>query len=209
MFRIMRKSLASIALAAGVLLLTETAAMAATVNVSIVDFAFNPATAKPKQGDTVMWTNTGAVAHTVSSYGCSGSPTNGPALFCSPTLNPNQTFSKVINVAGKYKYQCNIHTSMQGTVSAPMKASPPNGGVTTVFTITWATGGVPAGSDVPSRVSPPGGPEFVLWKDNQTAQAARFVPDMGTCVYKFRARLQNYTTGKFSGFSAAKSITVS
>src|SRR5206468_1665918 len=83
------------------------------------------------------------------------------------------------------------HTSMQGTVSAPMKASPPNGGVTTVFTITWATGGVPAGFDVQIQISRPGGPGFVLWKDNQTAQSATFVPDMGTGVYKFRARLQN------------------
>ena len=67
LLRSVRRGLAVVALGACLALVGQSAALAATVNVSIVDNAFNPSSVKPKQGDTVMWTNTGASNHTSTS----------------------------------------------------------------------------------------------------------------------------------------------
>jgi amicyanin len=62
-------------------------------------------------GTTVTWTNQDAVAHTVSS-------TSAPEAqgFDSGLLDQGQSFAFTFTVPGTYKYQCNIHPFMKGTI---------------------------------------------------------------------------------------------
>ncbi|MCO6148528.1 T9SS type A sorting domain-containing protein [Flavobacterium sp. NRK1] len=63
------------------------------------------------QGDTVMWTWTDNLPHTVSS-------TTGTETFDSGTLTGNgQTFSHVFDNVGETNYKCNIHAMMQGAIT--------------------------------------------------------------------------------------------
>lgn len=83
-------------------------AEAATVDVSVQDFAFNDATLTVNVGDTVHWTNDGAVIHTV---------TSDTALFDSGIMNPTDEFTFTFASAGTYNYVCNIHLAMTGSVT--------------------------------------------------------------------------------------------
>jgi plastocyanin len=77
--------------------------------VSVQDNTFKPGDIKVKSGDTVTFTNDGAVAHTVTA-------TDG-ADFDSGTLSPGKTFSVVASGHGKISYVCTIHPGMQGTIT--------------------------------------------------------------------------------------------
>jgi len=86
-------------------------ASAATTNVSIVDFAFQPSSINVQLGDTVIWTNNGGAPHTVTSDGGSG-PLD------SPTLNNGGTYSFTFISEGTYNYHCSFHSAtMKGTVT--------------------------------------------------------------------------------------------
>jgi plastocyanin len=75
--------------------------------VSIVDFAFQPASVEIATGGTVTWTNTGQAPHTV---------TADDGSFDSCTLSPGATFSQTFATAGTFTYHCNIHPQMTATV---------------------------------------------------------------------------------------------
>jgi plastocyanin len=186
------------------------ASPSATSNVSIVSFAFNPASVKIRLGDTVNWTNDAPhTSHTSTSDGTDSCCPNGPALWASGTLASGASFPFTFAVAGKYPYHCTIHPFMTGTVLVGMKASPSSGHLNTVFTITWAAGSIPTGFNADIQIQRPGG-AFVNWRTNQTGTAIKgtFQADAGVGTYKFRARLQKTSTGGASAFSAPKSITV-
>jgi plastocyanin len=78
------------------------------VSVSIVDLAFSSANITVNVGDTVKWTNNGAVPHTVTSAG-------GP--LDSGQLAPGETYEFTFATAGTYDYKCLNHASMTGTVN--------------------------------------------------------------------------------------------
>jgi plastocyanin len=59
-------------------------------------------------GDTVTFTNEGAIAHTVTA-------TSG-ADFDSGSLAPGATFKFTASEAGTVTYVCNFHPGMQGTI---------------------------------------------------------------------------------------------
>ncbi len=99
---------------------------ATTHTVSIVDFAFTPATLTVQAGDTVVWTNHGAVAHTV---------TADDGSFNSGTINPGQTFSHTFATATTVPYHCAFHGAAGGvgmaaritvTQPAPTTTAPPH-----------------------------------------------------------------------------------
>ncbi len=111
--------------------------LAATTNVKIVDFAFEPADVTIKVGDTVKWTNTGASTHTTTSGTTTGGVRHPDGHWDSGSLPTGQTFSHTFTKAGAYPYYCNFHfTSMVGTVTVQAAASEPPpaapGGTTTV-----------------------------------------------------------------------------
>ena len=75
--------------------------------VTIVDFAFQPASLEVTAGTTVTWTNSGAAPHTVTAD-------NG--AFDSGRLAPGASFSQTFDAAGTVTYHCEIHSQMTGTI---------------------------------------------------------------------------------------------
>ncbi len=75
--------------------------------VDIVDNAFQPATVEVASGSEVTWTNTGDATHTVTFD-------EGPD---SGDLASGDTFSETFDEAGEFAYVCEIHPTMEGTVT--------------------------------------------------------------------------------------------
>jgi|GEM_PF-6331811 len=82
-------------------------ARADSVSVSAIDLDFAPRTVTVHPGDTVVWTNAGAIPHTV---------TSAAAGFDSGLLVPGQTFAFTFTSAGTFAYVCTLHPGMAGTV---------------------------------------------------------------------------------------------
>ncbi len=77
--------------------------------VSIVDFAFNPASTTVKVGDSVTWTNNGQAPHTATADG---------GAFDTGILNNGQSGTATFSSAGTFKYFCAVHPEMRGTITA-------------------------------------------------------------------------------------------
>jgi plastocyanin len=75
--------------------------------VSVADFTFDPAETKVAAGTKVTWNNEDPAPHTV---------TEVDGGFDSGTLDPGDSFSFTFEKAGTYRYRCNIHPEMEGTV---------------------------------------------------------------------------------------------
>ncbi len=78
------------------------------VSINIINFTFDPATIKIKNGTKVTWINNDKVPHTVTS--------DSGNLLNSPTLSPGQSFSFVFNGITTENYHCNFHKMMKGTI---------------------------------------------------------------------------------------------
>jgi len=76
-----------------------------TSNVSIKNFAFNPATLTIQKGTTVIWTNEDSVNHQIKSN-----------TFNSNPLNQGSSFEFKFDQTGTYDYSCAIHPSMTGQI---------------------------------------------------------------------------------------------
>jgi plastocyanin len=79
----------------------------AAVDISVVDFAFEPGTVSVPVGATVTWTNTGARPHTV---------TADDGTFDSGRLDPGEQFSQTFDQPGTFAYHCGFHPEMQGSI---------------------------------------------------------------------------------------------
>jgi plastocyanin len=73
-------------------------------------YKFDPATITIKVGAAVVWSNTTSVPHT------STSDTGSAVMWSSPTIDPGSTFSFTFTQAGTFKYHCNFHPYMHGTI---------------------------------------------------------------------------------------------
>jgi plastocyanin len=60
-------------------------------------------------GTTIIWTNTGGAAHTVTS--------DDGKSFDSGPIQPEKQFSRVMDTAGTFPYHCTFHPYMKGTVT--------------------------------------------------------------------------------------------
>jgi hypothetical protein len=170
-------------------------------DVSIIDFAFSPKAVKPNQATGVRWTNDGANNHTVTDA-------SGLGLYDTGSISPGSTFVYFFIGAGIYNYNCTIHTSMRGQVKVPILASPPSGGMTTTFTITYAGNQAPVGFAFDVQIKRPG-QAWTDWLTDQYDNEASFVPDGGTGTYQFRARYNNTVNGKTAKWSTPVAINVS
>ena len=96
--------------------------------VTIVNFAFQPATLEVPVGTTVTWTNQGSAPHTV---------TADDGSFDSGTLQPGGTFSMTFDTPGTFIYHCEIHPNMMGTivVTAAAAAATPVVATSTAATV--------------------------------------------------------------------------
>jgi plastocyanin len=81
------------------------ASPAATVDTK--NFAYGPDPVTVKPGDTVLFKNSDALAHTVTAEDKS---------FDSSKMDGGTTWSHVFATAGTYKYFCVYHSYMRGTV---------------------------------------------------------------------------------------------
>ena len=77
-------------------------------NVELKGYAFSPANLTIKVGDTIIWTNSDLVIHTVTSD-------TGNEL-SSSSLSNNGTFSHTFSTAGTFAYHCSPHSSMKATI---------------------------------------------------------------------------------------------
>ena len=87
-------------------------ARAATVEVKIDNFTFNPQQVKVKAGDTVVWINADDIPHTVTSQ---------TMVFRSKALDTDDKFSFTFATAGSFPYFCSLHPHMAGTIVVEAK----------------------------------------------------------------------------------------
>jgi plastocyanin len=82
-------------------------ASAASAEVKIDNFSFEPQTITVAVGTTVTWTNRDDIPHTAVS-------TEG--VFKSKVMDTDEKFSNTFTKAGTYPYYCSIHPKMTGKV---------------------------------------------------------------------------------------------
>ena len=82
--------------------------LAAQTNVTMGPNYFTPSSVTITAGDSVVWTNTDTMPHTVTSN------TNA---FNSGTMQPSATYSQTFNTPGTYQYYCAFHSGMVGTIT--------------------------------------------------------------------------------------------
>jgi len=83
--------------------------------VDMVSISFSPSDLTLSAGQTVEWTNSDSVTHTVTS----GTPGNPDGVFDSGNISGGGTYCLKFNTAASYDYYCRIHLSnMTGTLTA-------------------------------------------------------------------------------------------
>jgi hypothetical protein len=176
---------------------------------SVLDTGVTPSDVKVGQGSLIAWSlpATDAMKHSVTDA-------SGTQLFDSEVRPPGSSFTFVFFGAGTYLV-IDRTTRNRSHVRVPTTASPPTGGLTTTFTVTWATTpGVRLGAAIPGpyqfdgQIFRPGANVWEDWKKAQMALSATFTPDAGVGVYAFRARVTNSLTGSSTGWSPIASIVV-
>ena len=95
---------------------------AEAAEVSVVDFAFEPASLRLRAGGTVTWRNDGAAPHTVSAVDSS---------YDSGLLESAGTFSRQFDEPGSYQYVCAFHPQMTATIEVIEGSAPPADGAGT------------------------------------------------------------------------------
>ena len=111
--------------------------------IAIVDNAYSPASRTITTGTTLVWTNTGAIPHTVTASG---------GGFDSGVLLSGGTYRRTFTQPGTFDYFCTIHPTMKGTVTvtgAPTGPAPLDEG----GAATGAGGGDLASAGGPSSVA--------------------------------------------------------
>ncbi len=111
-----------------VLAKAETASRA-TVNMG--EMSFQPATLTIEVGERVVWKNTSNVTHNVvddaskALYLVDVKLPSGTAPFDSGYVQPYQTYTRVFNVPGIYRYVCTLHeaSGMKGTIIVRPRAT--------------------------------------------------------------------------------------
>ena len=82
-------------------------ARAATIEVKIDNFTFNPQQITVKAGDTVTWVNHDDIPHTVTSK---------TMAFRSKAMDTDDKFSFTFATPGRFDYFCSLHPHMTGTI---------------------------------------------------------------------------------------------
>jgi plastocyanin len=96
----------------------------ATANVSVINFAFVPATTNISLGDRVIWTwPSGSNFHNVTS---TSAPQAWPA---SATLSGPATFTNTFTSAGTFPYECTVHF-FTGSITVAAANVPPSVSIT-------------------------------------------------------------------------------
>jgi plastocyanin len=114
------------------------------------DCAFVPTEVTIDVGDTVVWTNSDAATHTVTS-GDIDDPSVWGELFDSGLAKPGTPFEYTFDEAGEYPYLCQLHPWMIGNVIVKSSESVSTDGVGSNGVITVTEG--ETNIDVPASLS--------------------------------------------------------
>lgn len=167
-----------------------------------VQDAFFPTPLRTKSfGQTIEWGFQGSVyTHTA---------TDPTLVINSGPKTPWNIYDQQMSFSGTFRYRCTetIHPLMSGVVKVPMVASPLSGALGTSFTLGWSniSGLTEYSFDVQRK-----GPSDSLWQRwiTGTSDRAALYDPPTTGIYAFRARARNTGSGKLSGWSPVKKITV-
>ena len=91
---------------------TGVAARGDDAAIAIRTFQFAPDTLRVKAGTRVIWTNDDDIEHTITS----GTPDDSTGPFHGVAAKRGATYSAVLNEAGTFRYFCDRHRFMNGTV---------------------------------------------------------------------------------------------
>lgn len=80
-------------------------------SVMIANYKFAPTPIKVKQGTTVTWTNSDTARHNIVAD--DGQPAGGPS---GPLFGKGETYKFTFNTVGTFKYHCEPHPYMHGSV---------------------------------------------------------------------------------------------
>jgi plastocyanin len=207
---VLRLGRRALLIAIPLVLLEQAAGLAATTNVSIVNFAFQPDPITVKLGDTVHWTNnaTGGVRHGSTSDSTNPDATVGVAWWNSGAggFVPGGTFDWIFTAAGKFTYHCPVHSTMHGTVNVAPRVAPATGTSGSQFRVRLATGPAPSGFVYDLQLMSPGAPTWTT-KSGLTAPTLTLTLSR-TGVWHFRARLRRTSNNGASEYSPSASATV-
>jgi plastocyanin len=198
-----------LALAALLVLAPQGAALAATKNVSIVDFAFDPQAVRAGMGSTVHWSNDGSSSHTSTQDTTNPDGSSGLGLWNSGILSPGDEFSVTLDSSATYTYHCALHSSMTGRVQIPVRITDVSTVDEVKFRIRWSVADAPSGLAFDVQIKRPG-QSFADWRPNTIRKSAVFRPH-ASGTYWFRARLIKPQGGVIQGatlYSPARSVTV-
>jgi uncharacterized repeat protein (TIGR01451 family) len=187
---------------------TTVAAQKKTQYVSVTDSGFSPTTTSGAQGTTVQRNFFGPSANSIVD-------STGLGLFASGTITPVNYFRFQYTAAGTYKVVDAL--SHGATVKIALQVSPSSGSTSMIFTVTWASANPPSGDVFDARVAycsvTPCSPSYRSWHTGVTTTSGFFGSGdpawHGAGTYFLQARLRNSASGKASGWSDAKKITVS
>jgi plastocyanin len=169
--------------------------------INVVDFAYRPSTRYTKPGSQLLFAFAGPSTHSVTE-------TSGLGLFDSGPQTPGSRFTVDITASGTYAYACTVTPTMKGTIKAGVTASPPSGGVATMFEIRWASEAAAPGFAYDVQIKRPGTTVWKTFRNDVTDPTGIFRADAGTGTYSFRARLQRTTDGKSLPYSGALAVRV-
>jgi plastocyanin len=196
-------------MAAVLVLAMQGAALAATKDVSIVDFAFDPQAVTAAMGSTVHWSNDGSFSHTSTQDTTNPGGSAGLGLWNSGALAPGDEFSVTLDSSATYTYHCAFHSNMTGQVKVPVRIKDVSTAEEVKFRIRWAVADPPSGLAFDVQIRRPG-QGFSDWRPNTTRMSAVFRPQ-ASGTYWFRARLIKPQGGVIQGatlYSPARSVTV-
>ena len=175
-------------------------ANAATVNVRINSFSFQPVTVSVVQGTTVKWSNEDNTVHNVVSL---------QGFWHSPDFALGGTYSQTTAFlsAGSYVYRCTHHSGMIGTVRVRLKAPTSASGA---FTLRWSSlSSTPSNRSFDVQKKAPGtSSTWVALRTNTTSRSMSLNP-VRNGTWRYRARTNRVLAGVSSGWSPVKSVTVS
>jgi plastocyanin len=170
--------------------------------ITVSDFLFQPKNVFPPIGGEVRWNFAGPSLHTVTDN-------TGMGLYDSGSRAPGGSYSFAFPAAGNYPFRCTIHpVQMRGSVQIPVAVSPTGGGVSTPFSITWASGAPPVGYVYDVQVRRAGSSTWQYYRQGTATTSAVFTPDAGVGIYSFQARIRLVSNGRAAAFSTPVSIDV-
>jgi hypothetical protein len=204
---VLRLGRRALLIAIPLVVLEQAAALAATTNVSIVSFAFQPDPTTVNLGGTVHWTNnaTGGVSHGSTATRRTRTARSGldggtrlrslrdtRSTGCSPPPARSPTTA--------------VHSTMHGTVNVAPRAVPASGTSGSQFRVRLATGPAPSEFVYDLQLMAPGATTWTTKAGLTAAMVTLTLSKKG--VWHFRARLRRTSNDGASEYSPAVSITV-